>query len=247
MPRKKEEINFMSLPEIVDYAIKTYPCIELQTRDTVRKYIERKLIQHRLYPDPDKSKEKSNEENPEKADNDKGSSEINEENPEKTDDDKKVSEIIAKLFVHGVVYPHFNDIIVNPTKKTKKIFERMDEELRYNNHQSFLDYMNDITSAGEPPCNAASEDSHPDGGLNHIPKVCYDNYTREFEDAVVRGVKEAFFGECYDFNEEEFRRDLEKRSKMINENDPWLTSYGYEELTWKLEHPIGNYIFPKKS
>lgn len=238
MPRKKEQINFMRLSEIVDYAIKTYPCIELQThlsggvvsKNTVRNYIEQKLIQHRLYPDTDKSKAKGKEEDTEKA-----------------DDDKKVSEIIAKLFVHGIVYPHFNDTIVNPTKKTKKIFERMDEDLRYNNHQAFLGYMNDQTSADEPACNAVYEDRHPDSGGDHIPKVCYDNYTREFEDTVVRGVKEAFFDECYDFNEEEFRSDLKKRSKMINESDPWLTSYGYEELTWRLEHPIGNYIFPKKN
>lgn len=66
------------------------------------------------------------------------------------------------------------------------------------------------------------------------------------EDTVCQAMVRALFEKFYDFNEEEFRKDLVRRSMLITPEDPWKYEEGFQELTEKLEHPVGNYIFPKK-
>ena len=66
------------------------------------------------------------------------------------------------------------------------------------------------------------------------------------EDTVYHTMVRALFDKFFDFNEEEFRRDLVRRSMLIIPDDPWKYEDGYLELTDRLEHPVGNYIFPKK-
>lgn len=242
MPKQKEQIKLMSLSEIVDYAIRTYPCIELHThypdgvikKETVRNYILRKLIQHHLYPG-------SNKENLENA------SDKKENDSKNTNDDKKVSEIIAKFIVDEFAYPHFKKNIEQSTEKTEKRFESMDEQRQYENLMAFLDYQEEIIRTNGSVCDVKYENNHSDDGKYHIPKVCFDEYSQEFEDRTVKEIMLNFFNECYDFHEEEFRKDLEERSGLIDVNNPFLTGFGYEELTWKLEHPVGNYIFPKEN
>ena len=55
----------------------------------------------------------------------------------------------------------------------------------------------------------------------------------------------ALFEKFYDFNEEDFRRDLFRRSMLVIPETPWEYKDGFLELTDRLENPIGNYIFPK--
>lgn len=241
MPKKKEQIKFMSLSEIVDYAIQAYPSVEFQTRDTygaktkntVRHYIERKLIQHHLLPGHDQNRKDIPEDR--KADE------------ERENGEKKVSEIIAKFIIDEFVYPHYKTITDTPTERIKEKFEKMDEQTRYENFMAFQDFQDYIISTNGSVDNVEAENKHSDDGGFHLPDVCFDDYSPEFEDRAVQDMKIFFFNECYDFHEKEYRRDLARRSSLIDDNDPWFTGFGYEELTWKLEHPYGNYIFPKKS
>lgn len=60
MPRVKKEIKFLSVREIVRYAIDTYPIIAKQTmgsngKNTVYQYISRKLAALRLIDGNDKT------------------------------------------------------------------------------------------------------------------------------------------------------------------------------------------------
>lgn len=66
------------------------------------------------------------------------------------------------------------------------------------------------------------------------------------EDTVYHTMVRALFDKFFDFNEEEFRRDLVRRSMLIIPDDPWKYEDGYLDLTDRLEHHVGNYIFPKK-
>lgn len=65
------------------------------------------------------------------------------------------------------------------------------------------------------------------------------------EETVCQTMIRALFEKFYDFNEEEFRRDLFRRSMLVIPETPWEYKDGFLELTDRLENPIGNYIFPK--
>lgn len=89
----------------------------------------------------------------------------------------------------------------------------------------------------------------------HIKDICWDSEDEwdvagiphsYIEDTVYHTMVRALFDKFYNFNEEEFRKDLVGRSRLIIPGDPRRYKDGYQELTDRLEHPVGNYIFPKK-
>ena len=65
----------------------------------------------------------------------------------------------------------------------------------------------------------------------HIPIA---EYTDEFADEVVANVMGHFIYENYDFHEEEYRKDLKKRSDLLGIIDLPCIYDGYSEQTWKL-------------
>lgn len=78
-----------------------------------------------------------------------------------------------------------------------------------------------------------------------IPKE--PSYSNEFADKVIdRMMIRAIFDYLYEFKEEEYRRDLETRSSLIDTVEPLQVLPGFTELTKKLENPLGNYVFLKK-
>lgn len=89
----------------------------------------------------------------------------------------------------------------------------------------------------------------------HIKDICWDSEDEwdvagiphsYIEDTVYHTMVRALFDKFYNFNGEEFRKDLVGRSRLIIPGDPRRYKDGYQELTDRLEHPVGNYIFPKK-
>lgn len=63
----------------------------------------------------------------------------------------------------------------------------------------------------------------------------------------------------FDFNKEEFLKDLEERAGFIHKNSsdsndeslegttPFTIDDGYSEVTWRLKNPVGIYVFPKRA
>lgn len=74
-----------------------------------------------------------------------------------------------------------------------------------------------------------------------------DNYDDFLDKTIDRVMLRAIFDGLYDFNEKDFRQDFYERQQHIMVDSSSSVDYlpGYSSLTYKLEHPMGNYIFPK--
>lgn len=90
----------------------------------------------------------------------------------------------------------------------------------------------------------------------HIEILCGNEESEEdtigvppeyIEKTVYQTMVRALFYKFYDFKEEEFRRDLVRRSMLVIPGEAWKYEDGFAALTHKLENPIGNYIFQKEN
>lgn len=82
----------------------------------------------------------------------------------------------------------------------------------------------------------------------HIPVAALSN---PFQPAygltiIDRTMLRAIFFHFFEFKETEFREGLSEREALINTDwQPFKYKPGFSELTYKLENPLGYYIFPK--
>lgn len=242
MGRRPRTAEFMTFSEIVDYAIDTYPIIKLQTigfdekdnRKKIYNNILTAFIRHGLI-------EKTNN----KAENRKtdGQNSAGEKIPPVSKNNvssRKFSLVVAAAVIEHDVCAYYQKREADSSIKTKLRFEKMDRQMYQEYMQKIDEDQNEMINIrdGLVP-DVYPDDTNPEKDAEyHIPIA---DYTNEFADEVVANVMRHFIYEDYDFHEEEYRKDLKKRSDLLSTDDPPCIYDGYSEQTWKLEHPFGSY------
>lgn len=156
-----------------------------------------------------------------------------------------VAEKIAKVLIDDILEDYLKGLFFDDVKKK---FMQMDEQL------TDISWITAPGSSTEEDMTKEVEEKYPDfSDENGIAKSYYEYHIRgielssdEIDTIVDRTMLRAIFDHLFEFNEYEFRKAFAEREGLVDLHPPVEYSEGYSELTYKLENPLGHYIFPRK-
>lgn len=264
--KKEETIEFVTINEMLEYAIKLFPNFLMYTskdskdqygqrhRESMKQEIKRTLLEHKLIS---KSKSKSTKAH-------------------------TVSKEIAEFFIEHIMHSYFEkklEELENPqNQKMREDLQKIDKQ-RSEEQQTLFEigsqeqiqqsFGNDVDMIDEliksHPEEAENYINLEYNGVNnwihkrnfsyHIPdKTWHAEYEGDiaglpvdFADQIIEKMMlRALFDKFYEFDEKNFRKDIMLRAIFTSPEDPVQFEPGHEELTEKLEKPIGHYVFPKE-
>lgn len=178
-----------------------------------------------------------------------------------------ISKPIAECVIEHIMFDYFTSKIPETAEEAgakiskrknaeiEKRSKKMDAELNNSMKKKYQDdYESDILGIFEEtnPDNHFGNEIYKGGYQYEIPQnelsedeIDSIDFKSFFDKVVDRMMLRALFSKFYDFDEEKYRRDLAKRSTLINSAEQ---SYriGFSELSRMLENPIGTYVIPKK-
>lgn len=243
--RPKEEVKFFTITEMLNYAIAQYPELKVYLNDesnsantskTIKAYIKRTLIKHKLIPEsqPDRTKP------------------------------YEISEKIAKFVIDDILSDYFARQIDNLKAQKNEIMEEQfkeEDRLLTEKHSDIARINSGLENEG-----SSMEKEYPDDYEDGIHKdfleyqLLFDTWYPQYEgdsggisaeiiDVYVNNAMlRALFGLFFEFDEKNFRKDFIQRLRHIHFDEFGGTQYdeGYTALNEKLKNPVNHYIFPKK-
>lgn len=169
-----------------------------------------------------------------------------------------IAEKFGKLIIDDILKTFFVEAFPLEIKKIKEEFAQRDMQLSCIEEDSMPLVTTDERDPDYDKIKEAVEkrtvENNPDMyDENGIAKSYYEYHIRgielssdEIDTIVDRTMLRAIFDHLFEFNEYEFRKAFAEREGLVDLHPPVEYSEGYSELTYKLENPLGHYIFPRK-